>query len=241
MKPICTATSFSDKNVANGYYPNGATNVEVGHLATVLSGLDYGDVVPIASVSKDSSGNSTIFNLSNNWAIQPLPNDIIVIVDPSSRPNWASPKITILNQLAGPSTVSEPQIENLAYQQYLLTVRACSPNGNYVPDQYAPMRDVYISGSQGTRTITGPETMAITDGIILADATWNNITFTLLPFSTIPNQTIKVQRVDSSTTNTVTINTTLGPLGAQVDYINGQPSVALTSQWSASQITIGGK
>jgi hypothetical protein len=239
MNPIFTANSFSDKNVANGYYPNGATNVEVGHIAVVMTGADYGDAVPIANVETDSNGHKTIFNLEHDWEVQPLPGDIVVIVAPSTRPEWNSPKLTVVNAVAGVCTISEPQLENLPYQQYLLTARTVSPSGKFVPDAFAPMRDLYISGSQGTRTITVSSKLAVTDGTILADATAGDIVITLLPALSTPNQSLTIQKIDS-TANTVLIQTTLGPGSTQVDLINGAASLNLTTRWQTVTIKTGG-
>ena len=235
MNPIFTANGFSDAQIKNGYYLAGDTDSAVGDLAVVISGLDYGDVCPIAS----STGTS--YTLSKPWAVMPSPGDIVIIVAPSQRPTWSSPKITILNQLAGPSTVSEPQLENLPYKQYLLTVRTVSAAGKYMPDSDgAPMRDIYIAGSGGTRTVTESTKIVISDGTILADCSGGNITLTLPPFSTLGNKVFTIQKKDSSV-HTCTVNTTLDGMGGQVDYLNGATSVVIASQWTDPlQIKIGG-
>src|SRR5262249_48326179 len=53
--PTFGPQSFSDPLIANPYYPSGATAIESGHLAVVLTGPDAGDVQTIASVAVDGS------------------------------------------------------------------------------------------------------------------------------------------------------------------------------------------
>jgi hypothetical protein len=80
--------------------------------------------------------------------------------------------------------------------------------------------------------------MVVTDGIILADATNGNITFTLLPFSQVPNQEMRVQKIDGSA-NTVTIACT-SPDELAVNGVLSSTDV-LTAQWQFDLITIPGE
>ena len=226
-----TTNSMADPNIANGLYPDGATGVEVGHLAVVMSGADYGDVVPISGVSQDSNGKYTIFNLANNWQVTPTTGDIVVIIDPNSAGNWSGPKISLANGSGGPTTIAKLTVDNLAYQTWLVTVQCDTAGGTQNLAQYSPMRDVYIAGSQGTRTITSSTTMVATDGIVLADCTNGNIVYTLLSSTVAPNQEMRVTKIDTST-HTCTIACASG------DTINGQSTIVLTTQWDFQLFTI---
>ena len=227
-----TANGFSDPNIKNAAFaPNGATNVEVGHLCVVLTGNDTGDVVPIQSVGS----NKTSFVLAKNWLVTPATGDIVVIVSPSSQPLWSTPTTPTINGSGGPQTIVEPSIQNLAYQTWLINVRTLSKTGLHVPDMFSPYRDVFVPGSQGTRTIQSSTKMVNTDGIILANATAAPIVYTMLPFIGIPNQTLRVQKVDASA-NTVTITVAAG----SGDLINGAATVVLTNQWDFTYIVVGG-
>lgn len=148
-----TANSMSDSNVANAYYPSGATSVEAGHVAVVLSGADQGDVQTIAGVSLDIHGNSTIFNLASQWAIQPATGDIVIICAPGVI-EVPTPALSVKNSVMGGPVIAQPNVTNLANQAWLIRVRTEDANGNYGPDYLAPMRDVLLLGVQGTRVIS---------------------------------------------------------------------------------------
>ena len=75
-KAVFTAGSFEDDNIANPYYPDGATGVEAGHLAVVLSGADAGDVQPIAGVELGTGGKLTKFVLAGEWQTTPATGDL---------------------------------------------------------------------------------------------------------------------------------------------------------------------
>lgn len=70
---------FEDDLIANPYYPEGATGVEVGHLAVVLTGPDAGDVQPIASVAEGAGGKATKVMLAGQWQTRPNTGDLVII------------------------------------------------------------------------------------------------------------------------------------------------------------------
>ena len=78
--------SFQDPNIANPFYPQGATGVEPGHIALVMTGADAGDAQTISAVNQDSNGNYTIFELAAPWAIQPATGDIVIVVEAAYGP-----------------------------------------------------------------------------------------------------------------------------------------------------------
>jgi hypothetical protein len=145
-KATFTATGFSDSNIANEYYPAGATAVEAGHVAVVLSGPDKGDVQTIKDMIADSNGNYTIFELAGSWLVTPNAGDIVIIVAPGEAD---SPSISM--SVPGPMSgvMATVNALNLAWQQWLFLVRACDPNGNCGPDLLVPMREIYLEGSSG--------------------------------------------------------------------------------------------
>ena len=231
-KATFTASSFSDPNIANPYYPSGATNVEAGHVAVVLSGADQGDVQTILNVGTDGSGHYTIFNLAGTWKVTPTTGDIVVICDSTQIPEWKSPAFTNPNgQLTG--VVGTPAVKNLGDTPWLFTVRVESAGAEHAPDSLAPKREVYFTGSQGTRTITANATQRVTDGLVLCDTSAGNIVFSLLPAADIPNLQLWVQKITSDT-NTVTIQAYTG------DLLDGQPSLVLSSQWEKYLVKFNG-
>jgi len=56
--PTFTATSFTDLNIANSYYPAGMSGIEVGHWAMVTTGPDTGDVQTVTSITEQTTRQS---------------------------------------------------------------------------------------------------------------------------------------------------------------------------------------
>jgi len=213
MNPTFTATSFSDPLVANALYPQGATAVEAGHVAVVLSGEDAGDVQTIASVSVDGSGHYTIFELAAPWTITPAAGDIVIICEAAWGPEFHTHPFSVPSRGAVSGVVASPEIANLAGQTWLFIVRAQNTQDDNGLDLYAPMREIYVFGALGTRTIYTSQTMLSTDKTIKVDASAGDVVFTLLPFSTLPNEDLFIQKIDS-TSNVVTWQTA-GDAGQQ--------------------------
>jgi hypothetical protein len=148
-----TATGFSDPNIANEYYPDGATAVEAGHVAIVLSGADAGDVKTIADVLPDGYGRYTEFDLAAEWEVTPATGDLVVICAPSGAPPWLSPAMAVRNGSLS-VLVAQASVANLEGQAWLFLVRTADRNGNSGPDAAAPMRELYFNGAQGTVVVT---------------------------------------------------------------------------------------
>jgi hypothetical protein len=213
-KATFTANSFTDPNIANEYYPNGATGVEAGHLAIVVDGIDRGDVQVVAGVTESSpgSGKFDTFNLEGDWLVTPNAGDHVVIVAPGEEDTPAA------------SMPAQVDVPNLAGQAWLVLVRTCDANGNSGPDLQAPMAEIYFFGAQGTRTITasatGLPTDRVIDAIISAPATYD-----VLPFSGMPNQSFIV-RNDVTSTAVLTIQLASGS-GWQDTFDDG-----VTTSWA---------
>jgi hypothetical protein len=162
FNPTFTANSFTDSNMANPYYPTGmdgtgSTGPEAGHLAVVLTGPDAGDMQTVAGTSDGGTGKFTTVNLAGSWAVTPNAGDIVIIVAPPLQPaGELCPPLTIPNKTMGSVIAAQPAWINLPGQAYLITVRAEDQAGNPAGyyDAYAPKREIYFFGVQGTRTVT---------------------------------------------------------------------------------------
>jgi hypothetical protein len=216
-------SSFGDLGIANSYYPQGATAVESGHVALVMTGPDAGDAQQIASVSQDADGNYTIIELAGTWKTQPNDGDIVIIVEAGWGPEQHTHSFSVLSRGAANGVVASPQVTNLAGKTWAVIVRTQTAGSDNGDDMFAAIREIYSFGSQGTRTITASQTMLLTDRIIDVDASAGPVVYTLLPFSQIPNRRMIFQKIDESN-NPVTILCAGSP---PVDDINGQPSVVL--------------
>jgi hypothetical protein len=232
-KATFTATSFTDPNVANGFYPAGATGVEAGHLACVLTGADAGDVQTIANVTTDSFGNYTVFNLAGSWATTPATGDIVIVCAPVNLPAFISNSLSTRSAAVGGVVVAQPTVTNLAGQPWLVRVRTLNAEQQSGPDSLAPFREVYIFGGQGTRTVTASVTQLPNDGMMLCDTTLGSLTLQLLSVAAVPNMTLIVKKV-SGDANTVTI------LPATGETIDGAASVVLANLGDLLQVKANG-
>lgn len=215
-----TADSFEDDNVANSYYPQGATAVEGGHVAVVLTGADAGDVQTIQSVATGSGGQLTKFLLAGTWLTTPSPGDIVLVTEAPWGPEVHTHPFAAKKTGAVSGIIAAPAIQNLGGETWLAIVRMQNIEDVNGSDQYAPMRDFYVFGSQGTREIQKTQSMLPADSVLPCDATNGNVVLTCLPFVTVPNQKYWIQKIDSSA-NTVTVQTYATPdpgYYAEVNY-----------------------
>lgn len=150
-----TSTGFRDPNIANGYYPSGATGVNLqGLVAIVMTGVDAGDIQPIASVGSDG----VTINLVGKWATTPNTGDVVIICDPTEAAEIPSAQIAVPNP-ATPVNINL-NVLNIAGETLLLIVRTKDANGNNCPDNYAAMREVYFFGAGGSTTVSASGAMS---------------------------------------------------------------------------------
>jgi len=200
FNPTFTATTFSDPNIVNGYYPTGVTgDLAAGKVAIVLSGPDKGDVVTVDSVT-----SPTEFTLSSPWKITPNSGDIVIICDPAKAPEIKGARVTVPKS-GTTGVVASPRIENLSAGQWLFTVRAEDSQNEYCPDNYAPNRELYIFGSGLTRTVASNTTQYYTDGRMNCDTSAGNIIIQLLPEAQLQQMLLMIVKI-SDDPNTVTVN-----------------------------------
>lgn len=229
-----TDTGFTDPLIANPYYPLGAAAgspptavIEAGHVALVLTGPDAGDAQAIDSVGVDGFGNYTEILLANKWAITPNAGDIVIIVEAAFGPEVHSKALTAPSRGAVTGVLASPEVSNVQNQTWLFIARTQDATNNNGDDSYAPVREIFVFGSQGTRTITASTTMLPTDSTIDFDATAGDIVYSMLPQSQIPNQQYFFQKIDASA-NTVKI------LPAGTDTVNGEPFILLSKQYDCA-------
>ena len=203
FNPTYMASSFTDPNIANGYYPTGDTAIEAGHLVMMLDGVDAGDVQTVAGVS---GVNNITVNISGTWQVTPNTGDHCIVLVPSTVPEWKSKSFSTSNKTGGAVVIATPEIQNLMGAVWLLTVRTEDIKGNTAPDFCHPSRLAYLFGAQGTRLLTvGSWTMNSWDGLIEVDCTGGDVSYECLPFGIVPNQTFSVMKLDG-TANTITVN-----------------------------------
>src|ERR1700722_15563839 len=143
-----TATSMTDPNIANGFYPSGATGVEAGHLSVVMTGADAGDVQTISSVTA-TAGKYTTFNIAGSWQVTPATGDVVIICAPANSPQVPCNSISVPNKNSLNGVVATPKVDNLASAVWLFRVRTEDVKRNHCLDFIAPCRELFFFGAQG--------------------------------------------------------------------------------------------
>jgi hypothetical protein len=151
--PTFTASSFTDLNIANTYYPGGMSGIEVGHWAMMMTGPDAGDVQTVTSIT---GTNDTTINVTP-WNVLPDAGDIVLILQPNFAPAVLTQPITASNKVpivqAGVSgEIAQPTIANLTGGAWLFQVSVLDADGESAENP--PMRELYFAGAQGTRVVT---------------------------------------------------------------------------------------
>jgi hypothetical protein len=148
FKATFSSTGFLDSGLENAFYPSGATSVDAGNVAVVLTGADVGDIQPIASVS-----GGTAFTLANSWTITPSTGDLVVICNAGDLPEIPTAKIQTSKALTG--TMASPSVLNEADSVWLFRVRTEDKDGNHCDDSLIPWRIAYIEGQAGSSEVIG--------------------------------------------------------------------------------------
>src|ERR1017187_2038136 len=210
FKPTFTANSFTDANIANGYYPTGDTGIEKGHLAVMMTGVNAGDVQTVSSVS---GVNNITVNISGKWQVTPATGDVVMICLPAAVPEWKGRALSTPNRTGGSAVIATPNIQNLLSTVWMFTVRTEDSANNTAPDFCHPKRVMYFFGAQGTRLITAagsPWTQIRYDGLVDADCSAGNVVYNCVAGVYVPNQEFTVNVVAISGSYTTTVNMASG-------------------------------
>jgi hypothetical protein len=235
-----TDNSMTDPNIANGYYPSGATGVNAGLVAVVMTGADAGDVQTIASVTTDGSGNYTVFNIAGSWQVTPATGDVVVICAPDVNGPPPSSAISVPNKNSLNGVLMTPGVQNLASAVWLVRVRTYDVKGNYCLDFMAPSRLVFFFGALGTTLVdsssTGYPTVYVPAwyGLIEVECSTANITCIVPPFSSTPNQEFTYSKLDG-TSYQVTVQTQSGDT-----FVDGTTARTLTSKGASFTYKVDG-
>ena len=143
-----------------------------------------------------------------------------------------------------PTTMVVPA-ENLLKQPVVIAGFTVDINGVESPDGDNPIREDWIFGSQGTRTITASDTQRITDGTVLcdcsnltgADLTAGGIAFQCLPAAEVPNVYLVVQKEVFSPPDGMTV--TILPASGEA-FADGSTSIVLTDDDNVAEIKFHG-
>ena len=191
---VTTATANTIQDTAwNGATPM-VTNAEAGKLLHVIQGTGKGQTFPILSNTADTVTIDGLFN--------PVP-------DTTSY--WIITETTLYDTQDSPSMPVTMNVANESGSTIVVRVDTVDSTGQESVANLAPLRDIYIFGAQGTRTVTASTTQLTNDGRIFCDATSGPLTVNLLADGTVREQELFIQKIDS-TTNAVTIAASSGDI-----------------------------
>jgi hypothetical protein len=226
-----TDNTMTDSNLENSYYPSGAGSGDVGKCFVVLTGADTGDVKLITAAS------GTEYTIAGNWVTTPATGDLVVICST----NQASGFPYLGNAISAPNgsvsgVLATVPVTNLAGAVYLIQVQTADIKGNLSPLAYAPYRELYVAGTQGTRTlnVSGSYTQLITDGRVNCDTTSGNIVYNLLPGIQWTGQILYITKTTNDS-NTVTINID----GGDPEMNTGATQIILLAQGDLAELKGG--
>ena len=220
------ATSFTDTLFFNLYNPGLTVHGNKGNLVLVIGGKGAGQT-PQTVVDNDGSK----VTVSPGWDVGCTPDSTSIIVLVEAVPQVAlSPD---LSSDSGSALIGEIAIPNYARQVVRIEGYLSSGTPRI---EAAPFRELYIWGSQGTRTIAADATMLPTDGLVECDAGAAAIIYTLLPFVQIPNRVLEV-RILPGGTHTVEVR--VDP-STDDSFQNGSTSIMLDATNYFTQIKVPG-
>jgi hypothetical protein len=171
-KYSATSTVLTNANFANSYNANAGltAGAEVGNLVRILSGSGLGQLP-----RQITANTSTTLTVDPPYEILIDLDTIAVIEEPKWHPGQPAKQLTSKPNPT-PSTVATVSIDNYLQKSILVEALVADPQGNTSLERFSPLREVYVWGAQGTRTIVGSaslttDTQKLTDGLVLCDTT----------------------------------------------------------------------
>jgi hypothetical protein len=228
-------------DAANTANPTQITDSGYKNVTSNYTGLVPGSLVGclirvIAGTGRGTPPRNIVANTATQitWDLpMPMDHTSVWIVE---EPTWSySADSTSIDNgsPATPVSISVPA-GNFLQQPVVIAGFTVDVNGVESSDGDAPIREDWIYGAQGTRTITASSTMLATDGLVLCDTTAGDLTYTMLPFSEVPNQEVLVVKVTGDT-NTVAVQTTAGDT-----FDDGSTQITLTFLGAYTVVKIHG-
>jgi len=175
-----------------------------------------------------------VLTVDTPWDTIPDATSRFIIEEPTWRPGLPSKQSSAVLTTSPAPVVSTFSIDNYREQAILVQPLVADPSGATSLARFSPIRELYIWGAQGTRTITTSQTMLVTDSQVVADATAGAVVYTCLAFAAIPNHTFTVAKSDTSA-NTVTI-----ALQAGDSFDDGTTAVVLSLQGDSFTFRVHG-
>jgi hypothetical protein len=232
-----TPTQITDSgyvNATNGFSGLGV-NAEVGKILRVIQGTGRGQLRKITA--------NTATQLT--WDLPLLLDTTSVWIIEEASWAWQGDSAAIGNADMLQSAKLIIPVDNMREQPVVIAGFTVDVNGVESPDGNNPIREDWIFGAQGTRTITASDTQRATDGTVLVDcsnltgddATAGGISFQCLPAAQVPNVDLIVQKqiFDPPDGKTVWVNAAAGEA-----FADGSTQIVLTDSDYIAEIKFHG-
>lgn len=164
---VVTDTTIGDPNFQNAYFPAGfltTGNDETNREVWITRSTGIGQKRKVTAFS------AYTLTIEKPWDVLPDSTSRWVVVEAA----WQNePTVKVSASQLAPSPVPQVAVlnvdSNYAGQAVIVEALTQDQQGKLSLRRWAPYRFLYLTGAQGTRTITGDDTQRTTDGLILCD------------------------------------------------------------------------
>jgi len=160
-----TATTIGDPNFVNSFAPAGLTvDAEAGNLLRVIAGTGAGQ--PPITIQ---SNTATVFTLAGAFAILPDSTSKYIVEAPGWRYTLYTSSIAN-NGLGGASPlIGSIPVTNFLYGSLLVEAITLDVNGNWSPERYAPIREIWVPPMSNTGLNPGYVPVTPVAGVLSVD------------------------------------------------------------------------
>lgn len=162
-----TSTTITDTGWVSAYAPTGLSTTDMGYLVRIIYGTGRYQYRTITAVSASVTYNDT-YTVSPPWTIIPDTTSVFIVEAPHFLPS--APDIPVNASSYTGITVGSVDVSNYSNSAMLVQPFLVDPTGIKYSNKFrSPIRLIWLSGLQGTRTITTSSTQTVADGTVLCD------------------------------------------------------------------------
>jgi hypothetical protein len=145
---IFSATTVGDPNFSNAYAAGLTPGAEVGQRVRIVRGTGIGQERTI------TANSTTTFTVDPPWDTIPDNTSRFIVEETSFQDQpYAEQSCSAITQTVVPQ-VGVVNIDNYRGQTVLVRALIADQNGKTSISRWAPMREIYVWGGQGTRVVT---------------------------------------------------------------------------------------
>jgi len=238
---IASDTTIGDVNFVSAYAPfgvspDGTAQPDVGQVVRIIYGTGRFQSRTIASVSASTGGtNFDTYHLEKPWDVVPDSTSMFIVEEASWPATSSASQFNAAN--LSTSVVTKVQVTNYARETVLIQALIEDSGSVISVERRAPFRMIYLTGSQGTRTITfadSPYSVLVTDGLILCDTSGGAVTVQLPSYLFLQNVLLTIQKVTSDA-NAVIILPATGEA-----FEDGSTTMSLLAEGESTTIKVHG-